>query len=183
MRVSQYGAVVVVVAILALGSGSAVAQEPPPLPPPPPPVRIEPVPNGYQITLNRPAAELLQKGLDSADEKQIAATIREEAKKQKDIDPDEAAKLELIAFLVSSQVPKFRQELHDKMGANGVVIRVSGLQQPTVKFKKPRPVLERGAMVVRGVTPLLPPDAQMTIEGLRAMARTTPLTWKIEPVP
>jgi hypothetical protein len=169
--------------VVAVVAGSARAQDEPVGPPlpPPPPVRIEAIPNGYQIFLNRPTAELLLSAVESADEKQLSAAIRDEAAKRKDVDPDTAAKLELIAFVVNSQLPAFRKELKAKMGPNGVLIRVTGLQQPMVKFK--RPAMERAAGVVRQVKPLLPQDAQDTIEAMRAMGRTTPLTWKVEPLP
>jgi hypothetical protein len=35
--------------------------------------------------------------------------------------------------------------------------------------------------VVRGAMPLLPDDAREAVETLRAVARTTPLFWKVEP--
>ena len=56
MRVRQTGWAAVVV---MLSAGAAAAQDVPVEPPvpPPPPVRIEAIPNGYQIFLNRPAAE------------------------------------------------------------------------------------------------------------------------------
>src|SRR5438876_2490488 len=103
MRVRQTGWAAVVVMLCA---GAAAAQDVPVEPPvpPPPPVRIEAIPNGYQIFLNRPAAELLLRAVESADEKQIAAAIRDEAAKRKDVDPDSAAKLELIAFVVNGQL-------------------------------------------------------------------------------
>jgi hypothetical protein len=67
------------------------------------------------------------------------------------------------------------------MGPNGAVVTMTGLQAPAVKFRKPRPVLERAVGVVRGVMPLLPDDAREAVEAMRAVARTTPLFWKVEP--
>jgi hypothetical protein len=160
----------------------AIAQDEPGVPPPPPPpVRVAAIPNGYTITLNRPTAELLARAVENADEKQIAQRIRDEAAKRKESDPDSAAKLELIAFIVKSQLPAFKKELAEKMGPNGVVIQVTGLQKPEAKFK--RPAMQKAAGIVRQIQPLLPPDAQLTVEALRAMARTTPLAWKVEPIP
>src|SRR5262249_2785739 len=144
------------------------------------------VPNGYQIFLNRRTAEFLRDALDQADEKQIADALRDQAKRRKEgdkPDPDTAAKLELAAFLVSFQLPAFKKAMHENMGPGGVTIKVTGLQAPKIEFKKPRPVLEKAAGIVRATMPLLPVDAQMTLEGLRSMARTTPLAWKIEPLP
>lgn len=167
----------------------------PPLPAPPvavapaprlagPPVAVEAVPGGYQILLNRRTAELLQDALANADEKQLAGLLRDLAKQQKEganADPDRAAMLELVAFLVSSQLPGFKKALDANMGPGGVTIRLTGLQAPTVKFKTPRPRLEKALEVVRGVMPLLPDEARDAIEALRAVGRTTPLIWKVEP--
>lgn len=168
-------------AVLAFALPGAVGAQDELPAPPPPPVRIEAIPGGYTIALNRPTAELLSRALENADEKQIADAIRSEAAKRKETDPDTAAKLELLAFVAKGQLPAFKKELVAKMGPNGVVIRVTGLQQPTAKFK--RPAMQRAANVTRQVMPLLPPDAQLTVEALRAMARTTPLAWKVEPIP
>jgi hypothetical protein len=41
--------------------------------------------------------------------------------------------------------------------------------------------LEKALEAVRGAMPLLPDDAREAVEALRAVARTTPLFWKVEP--
>jgi hypothetical protein len=171
--------VLTLVVLLSAGTGRAVAQ--PDIPgPPPPPVRIVAVPNGYQVFLNKSSADFLADVLANADEKQIAGMIRDEAKKRKEIEPDTAAKLELIAFVVNGQLPTFKKDLKEKCGPNGVCVTVVGLQRPEVKFENPR--LNRAAGIVRAVRPLLPPEMQGSLEAMRAMARTTPLSWKIEPL-
>lgn len=150
-----------------------------------PPVAIAAIPGGYQIRLNRVATDRLQGILDRTDEKEVANGLRQLAKGQKEgANPDEeaAAKLELIAFLVSSQLPGFKKSLRDNSGPGGAVITVTGLQAPAVKFRKPRPRLERAVEVVRGTMPLMPPEGRDAIEALRAIARTTPLLWKVEPL-
>lgn len=189
---------VAIIAILSLCPVPAKGQDLPPqlLPPPellPPPRPVGPpfaltaIPNGYQIILSRGAAEMLSDALDAAaDEKQIAKALRDEAAQRKggpNADADTVAKLELAAFLVSTQLPAFKKALHEKMGPCGVVIRVTGLQAPEFKFKKPRPALQRAIGVARGVMPLLPVEMRESFEGLRAMARTTPLAWTVEPRP
>jgi hypothetical protein len=148
------------------------------------PVSVVAVKGGYQVWLNRRTAERLADALAKTDEKQLAAALRDLAKDQKDGDkPDEAtaAKLELAAFVVSSQLPGFKAALAQNMGPGGVVITFTGLQAPTVKFARPRPVLERAAGVVRGAMPLMPAEAREAVEALRAVARTTPLLWTVEP--
>lgn len=176
--------------VLGFAVGSVGATQPPvEVAPPPhpafPPVAVVPVKGGYQLFLNRATTELLSDALESnADEKEIARTLREKAKEKKEganPDPDGAAKLEMIAFLVSTQLPGFKKALRENMGPAGVVVTVTGLQAPTVKFARPRPRLERGLEIARGVMPLLPDDARDVMEALRAVARTTPLVWKVEP--
>jgi hypothetical protein len=168
-----------------------VAQpELPEVAPPPRPVApafdLASIPGGYRVTLNRRGVERFQQLLDSTDEKQAAAALRERAKALREGEaPDEvqAGKMELLAFVAGSQVPALRAELRDKAGPGGAVITVTGLQAKELPIPATRPRLRRAAGVVQGVLPLLPPDARSAVEGLSAMARTTPLSWKVEPLP
>lgn len=181
-----------------LGFLPAAGQEPPPGPEPVPlplpapapvpvgtPVAVTAIPNGYQIVLSRGAAELLRDALDRVDEKAVAGAIRDEARRRKgdaaEPDPDTAAKLELVALLVSTQVPAFKKALAGRVGPHGAVVKVTGLQAPAIKFAQPRPRLERALGVVRSVMPLLPDDARDALEAMRAVGRTTPLAWEVEP--
>jgi hypothetical protein len=148
-------------------------------------VSVVAAPGGYRITMARGPAELLRDALDGADEKQIAKALRDEAKRRKDDpdkpDADNTATLELVAFLVSTQLPAFKKSLRDNMGPHGVVISVGGLQAPKVQFRRPRPRLERAAEAIRNAMPLLPEEVREAVEAMRAVARTTPLVWKVEP--
>jgi hypothetical protein len=149
-----------------------------------PPVQIVPVKGGYQVYLDRQMAERLADALEGVDSKDVAAKLRQRAKEKKDADPpdeDAARTLEMIAFAVSTQLPGFKKALAEKMGPNGAVITLTGFQSRTVKFKKPRPKLEKAAEVARGVMPLLPEEAREVVEAMRAVARTKPLFWKVEP--
>jgi hypothetical protein len=149
-----------------------------------PPVQIVAVKGGYQVYLNRRTAEWLADALEDVDEKDVAARLRKRAKEKKEADsPDEdaARTLEMIAFAVSTQLPGFRKALAEKTGPGGAVVTLTGFQSPAVKFKKPRPKLQKAAEVVRGVMPLLPGEAREVVEALRAVARTKPLFWKVEP--
>ena len=150
---------------------------------PHPPVAIHAVKGGYQVYLNRATADFLRDALDRGDEKEIAAMLRKKAKEKKEADPDDhtAATLEMIAFVVSNQMPKFKKSFAENIGPGGAVITLTGLQAPAAKFRKPRPKLEKAAEVVREVMPLLPDEAREVVESLRAVARTTPLSWKVEP--
>lgn len=170
-----------------LWSGLILAADPVLAPPVPvgPRVAVAAAPQGYTITLARGPAELLRDTVDGADEKAIARSLRDEAARKKEgadkATADNAAQLELVAFLVASQLPAFKKALHENMGPHGVVIRVSGLQAPQVKFRKPRPKLERAAQLLRETMPLLPEEVRDAVEAMRAVARTTPLLWKVEP--
>ncbi len=167
--------------------------EPAPLPrPADPDIRLAAAPNGYEIVLSRAAAVALRDALDeSVDEQQLAKNLRERARTLRDgaqadstakADADaKAAKIELLAFAAANTLPGFKKDLHDKMGADGVVIRAAGFQK-AVAFRRPRPRLERVAEAAREAAPaLLPPDAVQTLAGLRAVARTTPLVWTVTP--
>jgi hypothetical protein len=150
---------------------------------PGPPVSITAVPNGYRVSLNRQTAELLLDALGRVDEKDVAESLRKAAKDRKETDPnsDTAKTLEVLAFAAATQLPGFKKALDEKMGPGGVVVTVTGLQAPVIKFKKARPLLETGFGMMRRVMPLLPEDARDAVEAMRAVARTTPLFWKVEP--
>ena len=176
--------------VLLLGGVVGVAADAPPVEiapaphVPASPVAVIPVKGGYQVTLNRGTAEMLRDALANADEKEIATSLRKMAKDKKDgAEPDErtAATLEMIAFVVSTQLPGFKKSLTENMGPGGAVITLTGLQAATVKFSKPRPRLEKALETVRGVLPLLPDEAKEAMDAMRAVARTTPIFWKVEP--
>jgi hypothetical protein len=142
-----------------------------------PSIELETVPGGYQVRLNRKTAMRLQELLERTDEKQLAAAIREVARLKDD--EVKAAKLQLAAFLVASQMSGFKKSLAENQGPDGVAITIKGLQAAEVKTGRPR--LDRAFGVLRNITPLLPADARDTIGAIESMARTTPLTWTIEP--
>ena len=87
----------------------------------------------------------------------------------------------MVAFVVSSQLPKFKKSFAENMGPGGAVITLTGLQAPVVKFRKPRPRLEKAAEAVRSAMPLIPEEARDVLEALRAVGRTTPLFWQVDP--
>lgn len=172
-------------AVMLLAGVPAVAADLPVAPPPhepAPPVAVAAIKGGYTISLNRASGELLRDALANTDEKEVAGTLRKMAKDKKNADPDDktAATLELVAFVVSSQLPGFKKQFAENLGSRGAVITLTGLQADRVKFPS-RPRLEQALQTVRGVMPLLPDDAKDVLEALRAMGRTTPLFWKVEP--
>jgi hypothetical protein len=144
-----------------------------------PAVRVEALKDGYRVTLTQPAAEKLRAALDATDEKSLAATLKELAKteREKDAESETAVTLEVVALVLSSQVPQLKKALAENVGPNGATIRVWGLTREHV-LKKPRPRLRK---VLEGVKAVLPDDARATVEGVMQAARTTPLTWKVEP--
>jgi len=169
-------------AVVLFGS-TARADELPVAPPPhePTPLAVAAIKGGYTVTLNRESAEMLRDALNGTDEKEVAATLRKFAKDKKAADPDDktAATLELVAFVVSSQLPGFKKSLTENIGPRGTVITLAGLQADKVKIPN-RPKLEQALAIVRGVMPLLPEEAKDVMEALRAVGRTTPLFWKVE---
>jgi hypothetical protein len=146
-----------------------------------PPFSVVAIKGGYQVTLNRKSAEMLRDALEQTDEKQLAEKLKKKAQERKEANPDDETvkTLEMAAFGVAAQLPGFKKSLAENMGPNGVVITMTGFQAPQVKFK--RPLFAKAAGVVRAAMPLMSDEARETIEGLSAMARTTPLVWKVEP--
>ena len=148
-----------------------------------PRVAIAAIKNGYTVSLNRSTAEMLRDALAKADEKELAATLRKMARERKEKDPNDemVATLEMVAFAVSTQLPGLKRSLAENIGEQGAVITLTGLQTPTVQFRKPRPRLQKAAEIVRGVMPLMPDEAREVVEAMRAVARTKPIFWKVEP--
>src|SRR5204863_9446841 len=99
------------------------------------------------------------------------------SEREKDEDSERAARLDVIALVLSGQVPQLRKAMQDNIGPNGATIRVWGLQRENV-LKKPRPRLRQ---IIEGVKAALPDDAKAAVDGVMAAAKTTPLTWKVEP--
>lgn len=165
-------------------TSSVRADELPVAPPPhePTPVAVAAIKGGYTVTLSRETAELLRDTLNDTNEKDLAANLRKFAKDKKAADPDDktAAKLELIAFVVANQLPGFRKSLSENIGPRGAVITLTGLQAERVKIPN-RPRLEQALATARNIMPLLPDEAKDVMETLRAVGRTTPLFWKVEP--
>jgi hypothetical protein len=146
-----------------------------------PAVRVTTRDNGYQVALSRPAAERLRDALDRVqDEKGLADAVRDAGKQLAANDPDPeaaAARVEVIALMLSGQLPQLKKALHERMGEYGVTIRVWGLQRERV-LKRDRPRLRRAVEAARAA---LPDDARETVDALIVAARTTPLTWKVDP--
>ena len=175
------GALVLAVAV---GQPDVAAVEVAPEPrPAAPAVAVTAVPGGYRVALNRRSADRLYDLLARTDEQAVAGALRDRAKASDD--EQEAAKLELIAVLATSQLPGLRQQLGEKTGPAGAAITVTGLQAAKAKmpFRKPRPRLERAAELLRENMAALPADAREAVEALRAVGRTTPLFWKVSPIP
>lgn len=149
-------------------------------------VELKPIDGGFQLALSKPLAQTLSRTLDvAADEQDITQLLRDCAQLRKQglnaDDPLSAARLELLALVVSRQLPAFKTALRDKMGANGVVIQVKGLQRPRL-FSPSRPFLEAGVkMASRVVAEFTPEEVGQTLAAVQAIARTTPLHWTILP--
>jgi hypothetical protein len=149
------------------------------IPPSEPAVRIEALEKGYQIKLTRPAAERLHTALERADEKSLAELLKDlaQAARENDEDSTTAVTLDVVSVILSSQIPQIRKSLGENIGPHGATIRVWGLVRENI-LRNPRPRLRQ---IIEGVKVALPNDARATVDGVMMVARTTPLTWKIEP--
>jgi len=145
-----------------------------------PAVRVVSQATGYHMILSRPAADRLRQALKMVeDEKGLADTIQDWAKSKENAGaaPETVGQLQLLAFAVRNQLPGFKKALGEKMGPNGVTVKVTGLAGQNI-LGKPRPKLERAAAIARQ---FIPDDARETLDGIKSMASTTPLFWTVEP--
>lgn len=148
------------------------------------PVIFEPLANGYRVVLSRDAAERLRDALNRIDdEKALAEQVREAAKQfppAADGTPDPtAARLELLAVGLSGHLPQLKKALATKIGPNGATVRVFGLVKgPPADPRRPR--LRRAAELAKEA---MPDDLKAQVTGALVMARTTPLTFTVEPRP
>jgi hypothetical protein len=153
----------------------AVAAEPELLPAPRPVERqvwVEPTPGGYQVTLSRKATDRLVGTLAVVGDGQAVADIAKSVTKDLN-DPEAAAKIDMIAWVVKTQAPALRKSLEEKAGPGGAVIRVFGLEKKRIDLKD-RPLLK-----AVGET-FLPDDLKDRVKTAMAVANTTPLYWKVE---
>src|SRR5947209_19315612 len=95
-----------------------------------PAVRVEALKDGYRVTLTRAAAERFRGALDTTDEKSLADTLKQMAKDEraKDEESERAARLDVIAVVLSGQIPQLRKAMQENVGPNGATIRVGGVQ-------------------------------------------------------
>jgi hypothetical protein len=161
----------VTVAIGVVTQTSAVYAEPELAPPPrlaEKNLQVEFMTGGYKLLLSRQSAERLRDGLAKFDnEKAVGDWLRNLAKDSSD--EKTAASLELAAFAITNELPKFRKALDTNLGEHGVTITVYGLPRG-----KDRPVLRALGRA------LLPPEMQEPARVAMAISRTTPLYWKVE---
>jgi hypothetical protein len=160
---------------------AAVSAPPPPIEIAPPPREALPVPKreahhgplatielttgGYQIQLPRAAAVKIRDFLnDKVDEKGIAAALQDLQGDEK-LDP----RTVLVAGVLARDIPAFKKELNDQMGADGVTVRVYG-----VRRGKDRPRL-------RMIAEALPEPARDAMQKAGAIIKTVPVHWTVTP--
>ena len=158
--------------LLLLSPATALAE--PELVPPPREVerhiRIETVRSGYQITLSREGAELLRDGLTVlGDGKPVADAAKKIAKKRND--PELDKQVDFLAMIMKSQAPAIRKALDEKMGPNGAVIKVLGIEK---KVEPKLPLLRSAAEV------FLPDDWKDMLKTGMTVFSIKPLTWHVE---
>ena len=158
---------------LILAAVPALAVEPPsPLRELDKHVRVDAIKGGYQIQLSVQATETLRDGLAIiADGKTFAELARQFAKKLED--PELEKKIDLLAIVVQTQAPLLRKALDDKAGPNGTIIKVFGVERKLIPEPPPAAKAIGAAF--------LPKDVQDRINGVIAVANTTPLLWRVEP--
>jgi hypothetical protein len=126
---------------------------------------IELTTGGYQIQLPRAAAVKIRDFLnDKIDEKGLAAALMELQGDEK-LEPHVA----LVAGVLARDIPAFKKELNDKMGADGVTVRVYG-----VRRGKDRPRL-------RMIAEALPEPAKDAVIKTAAVIKTVPVHWTVTP--
>lgn len=132
------------------------------------PLKFEKITGGYQVTLGRRNAERFLDGLKMVkDEAALGDLIKSIGQDSK----DEQTQL-LVAYwthVVTKEAPAFKKTLEEKMGTNGVVIKMYGFDRT-----KERPVLRAIGKA------FLPKELQEQAEGIRAMINTKTLYWRIE---
>lgn len=134
-----------------------------------PEMRFELTKTGYEVILDRAAAERMLKRLQNTDPEQVGDTIRR--KKVLDRDDETRAQTEMIAVAVTKDLPRFIEELEKKTGPGGAVIKMIGAE------KKP----EQDRPVLKFLADRMQPDRRERAEKLIKIARIQPVYWKIEP--
>lgn len=158
-------------AVLGLGIATLQAQDFELAPKPrevEPALKFEKITAGFQITMNREKAEGLLKLMKKVDnEKEIGELIKRLGKDDKDLE-SQAWNLYLFTA-VTKEAPAFKKNLEEKMGENGVVIKMYGFDR-----SKDRPVLKAIGKAV------LPKEMQDQAQGVITMINTRALIWRIE---
>jgi hypothetical protein len=160
-------------AVLAFAVPVTAADDQEVLPPPREVVRliqIESIKSGYQITLSREGAELLSGGLGLLGDGKAVTDIAKKIAANRN-DPELNKQIEFVALILKTQAPAIKKALDEKMGPNGAVIKVFGIE---VKKDPKFPLLRSAAEA------FLPPDWKDVLKTGETMLNTKPLWWKVE---
>ncbi|MCE9532058.1 MAG: hypothetical protein K8T89_13175 [Planctomycetes bacterium] len=160
-------------AILLVVPTTAIAE--PELAPPPrvaeTHVRIEKMVGGYQVILTRKASENLRDALAAIGDGQPYTELAKLAVKELN-DPEAEKKINLLAFVVKTQAPSMKKALDEKMGPNGAIIKVFGVENKNVP--EPPPIVKAIGEA------FLPADIKDKVQTGLKVLNTTPLFWRVE---
>jgi hypothetical protein len=91
-------------------------------------IRIDTIKSGYQITLSREGAELVRDGLTLlGDGKAVTDIAKKIAAKRND--PELDKQIDFLALIMKTQAPAIRKALDEKMGPNGAIIKIHGIER------------------------------------------------------
>jgi hypothetical protein len=137
-----------------------------------PAIRVEAITGGYQIALSREAAQQLRDLLvevgDGSPYARLGKAILRKADK-----PEWEKTFDLVAFIVRTQAPALRKSIDDKLGPEGVFIKVLGIETDRVPVKS-RPIAKAA------IEAFMPADVKEKARTVVRVINTTPLYWRVE---
>jgi hypothetical protein len=157
--------------LLLVGVAHLQADEIELLPPPrvaEPPLKFEKITGGFQVSMSRTNAERL---LDTMKMVKNEEALGDLIKSVGANSTDEYTQALTIYWthVVTKEMPAFKKALEQKMGPNGVVVKMYGFDRT-----KERPVLKAIGKA------FLPKEVQEQAQGIMAMVNTKALFWRIE---
>ncbi len=133
-------------------------------------IRIDTIKSGYQITLSREGAELVRDGLTLLGDGKAVTDIAKKAAKKRN-DPELDKQIDFLALIMKTQAPAIRKALDEKMGPNGAIIKIFGIE----KKAEPKLALLKSVSEV-----FLPEDWKDVLKTGMTVINTKPLWWQVE---
>lgn len=133
-------------------------------------IQIESIRSGYQIILNREGAEMVRDGLALVGDGKAVSDIAKRIAENRD-DPELKKQIDFLSIILKSQAPAIKKALDEKMGPNGAVIKVLGIETK----KEPKFAALRGAAEA-----FLPDNWKDVLKTGLTVVNTKPLWWNVE---